>query len=275
MISPLRIAIVLAGYMCLSLPAAATVATKVTEQAIEMAVENAAKISGKKFSGTVTKKVATEEVKRLAETHGADVLKVVEDSGLELLEAVPKHGDDLVLVAMKASPQARRALALSVEEMLPLAKRVGVEALELEAKVPGQAAHAFEIFGDAAGKGLARSIPTEDLPRLVKYGEKADNAATRELLLKTYKTEGPKLFERIPPKLVLAGGLSASMLLGTHEAFATERAKADVLRDNPEIARDVMNQSTMVWGGIVLVVILLLLWRFGLMPWHGRRSKSD
>jgi hypothetical protein len=273
--SPLRIAIVLAGCMCLPLPAVATIATKVAEQAIEIAVEKAARTSGKKFSGTVAKKVATDEVKRLVQTHGEDVLKVVEDSGLELLEAVPKHGEDLISIAMRASPQARRALALSVEEMLPLAKRVGVEALELEAKVPGQAAHALEIFGDSAGKGLAKSIPTEDLPRLIKYGEKSDSAATKELLLKTYKAEGPKLFERIPPNLVLAGGLSASMLLGTHEAFATERAKADVLRDNPEIARDVMNRSTAVWGGIVLVVVLLLLWRFGLMPWHGRESKKS
>jgi hypothetical protein len=275
MISPLSIALVIAGCMFLSLPAAATVATKVTEQAIEIAVEQAAKISGKKIAGTATKKVVTEEVKRLAEAHGAAVLKVVEDSGLELLEAVPKHGDDLVLVAMKASPQARRALALNVDQMLPLTKRVGVEALELEAKVPGQAAHAFELFGDDAGKALAKSIPTEDLPRLVKYGEKADSAATKDLLLKSYAKEGPKLFERIPPKLVLAGGLSASMLLGTHEAFETERAKADVLRDNPEIARDVMNRSTSVWAGIALVVILLLLWRFGLMPWQGRRSNPD
>jgi hypothetical protein len=159
--------------------------------------------------------------------------------------------------------------------MLPLTKRVGVEALELEAKVPGQAARAFEIFGDDVCKSLAKSIPTEDLPRLLKYGEKADTAATKDLLLKTYAKEGPKLFERIPPHLVLAGGLSGSMLLGTHQAFATERAKADVLRDNPEIVRDVMNRTTMVWGGISFIAILLLMWRFGLMPWHRSRSKSD
>lgn len=180
MISSFRMTLALAGSVLLILPAGATVVTIVTEQAIEIAVEQAAKISGKKIAGTAAKKVATEEVKRLAGTHGADVLKVVEDSGLELLAAVPKHGDDLVVVAMKGSPQARRALALNVDQMLPLAKRVGVEALELEAKVPGQAAHAFEIFGDDAGKALAKSIPTEDLPRLVKYGEKADSAATRE-----------------------------------------------------------------------------------------------
>lgn len=275
MISSFRMSLAIASSVFLMLPAGATVATKVTEQAIEIAVEQAAKISGKKIAGTAAKKVATEEVKRLAGTHGADVLKVVEDSGLELLAAVPKHGDDLVVVAMKASPQARRALALNVDQMLPLTKRVGVEALELEAKMPGQAAHAFEIFGDDAGKTLAKSIPTEDLPRLVKYGEKADNPATKALLLKAYTTEGPKLFERIPPKLVLAGGLTASMLLATYEVTAPDRAMAEVLRENPEITRDVMNRSTAVWGGITLVVILLLLWRFGLMPWHKGRSKQD
>ncbi len=275
MISQLHIALVLAGCMCLSLPAAATVATRVTEHAVEIAVEQAANISGRKIAGTAAKRIATDEVKRLTEAYGTDALKVVKDSGLELLEAVPKHGDDLVLVAMKASPQARRALALNMDQMLPLAKRVGVVALELEAKIPGRAAHAFELFGDDAGKTLAKSIPTEDLPRFVKYGEMTDSAATKDLLFKSYAKEGPKLFERIPPKLVLAGGLSASMLLGTHEAFATERARADVLRDNPEIARDVMYLSTAVWGGIVLLVILLLLRRFGFMPWHGRRSMSS
>jgi hypothetical protein len=272
-LSPVALIVIISA--CFTFPSVASIATKVTAEAIDIAVEQAAKISGKKIAGTATKKAATEEVKRLTDAHGAGVLKVVEDSGLELLAAVPKHGDDLVLVAMQASPQARRALALNVETMLPLTKRVGIEALELEARVPGQAAHAFEVFGDDAGKALGRSIPTEDLPRFIKYGEKADSAATKELLLTTYAKEGPKLFERLPPKLVLAGGLSASMLLGTYEAFSTERAKADVLRDNPEITRDVINRSTAYSAGIALVILLLLLWRFGLMPWQGRRSKPD
>lgn len=275
MISPPRLLLVLATLAGIVCPAVAGIVTKVSAQAIDLAVEQAAKVSGKKIAGTAAQTAATAEVKRLAATHGPDVLKVVEDSGLELLAAVPKHGDELMQVAMKASPQARRALALNVEQMLPLAKRVGLDALELEAKVPGQSTHVFQVFGDEAGKGLARSIPTEDLPRIIKYGEKADSEATRKLLIDKYAKEGPSLFQRIPPQLVLAGGLSAAMLLGTYEATAPERAKADVLRDNPEIVKDVMNRSTAVWAGVALTALMLLMWRFGLMPWHRPRSKPD
>lgn len=256
-------------------PTAAGVVATVSTQAIELAVEQAAKVSGRKVAGTAAKAAATAEVKRLAVKHGEGVLKVVEDSGLELIEAIPKHGDELVQIAMKASPQARRALALNVDQMLPLTKRVGLDALELEAKVPGMSTHAFQVFGDDAGKVLAKSIPTQDIPRLVTYAEKADSETTRKLLLDKYAKEGPSLFQRVPPQVILAGGLSASMLLGTYEVSAPSRAKAEVLRNNPEIVRDVMNRSTTVWAGIALVVIVFLLWRFGLMPWHGRRSKSN
>jgi hypothetical protein len=96
----------------------------------------------------------------------------------------------------------------------------------------------------------------------------ADSKATRDLLLAAYQKEGRSLFERIPPNIVLAGGLSVSMLYGTHEMTAPERAKAEVLRNHPDIVRDVMNRSTAIWAGVALVLILFLLWRFGLMPWH-------
>jgi hypothetical protein len=264
----LRHLLFFAVFHALAAPAHAGIVGKISAEAIELAVDKAAKVTGKGMASDAARKTATAEVRRLANTHGQDVLKVVEDGGLELLEAVPKHGNDLIKVAMKASPQARRALALNADEMLPLARRVGTEALELEAKVPGQAAKAFQVFGDDAGKSLAKSIPTEDLPRLIKYGEKADNEGTRKLLLSQYSQEGAKLFLRIPPQLVLAGGLSASMLLGTHEMTAETRAKADVLREHPEIARDVMNRSTIASAVIAVIVVLILLWRFGLMPWH-------
>lgn len=55
-----------------------------------------------------------------------------------------------------------------------------------------------EVYLSQVGivKGLASSVTTEDVPRLVKCGEKADSEETKELL-QTYKTEGTKLFERI------------------------------------------------------------------------------
>lgn len=252
----------------MSAQACAGFAGTITKNAIESTVNQAAKQSGRTLKDSVARKAAIAEVKQLSEKHGPEVFKIVEDGGLELLEAIPKYGDELLKIATKASPQGRRALAMNVQELLPLAQRVGVDAIELEAKVPRQAAHVFQLFGDDAGKAVAKNVMTEDLPRIIKYGEMADSKATRNLLLAAYQKEGRSLFERIPPNLVLAGGLSASMLYGTHEMTAPERAKADVLRNNPDIVRDVMNRSTAIWAGIALVIILVLLWRFGLMPWH-------
>lgn len=252
----------------MSAQACAGIAGVITREALESTLDKAAKQSGKAIKDPVARKTALEEVKRLSEKNGPEVFKIVEDSGLEFLEAVPKYGDELVKVAAKASPQGRRALAMNVAELLPLARRVGMEAIELEAKVPGQSAHVFQLFGDNTGKVVAKNVATEDLPRIIKYGQMADSKATRDLLLAAYQKEGRSLFERIPPNIVLAGGLSVSMLYGTHEMTAPERAKAEVLRNHPDIVRDVMNRSTAIWAGVALVLILFLLWRFGLMPWH-------
>ena len=217
----------------------AGVAGKIAKEVLEATVDRAAKKSGRTFGTPASRKAAAEEVEHLSEKHGGDVLKVIEDSGLELLEATPKYRDELVQIATRLSPQARRALAMNAPELLPLVRRVGVEAIELEAKVPGQASNVFRIFGDDAGKTVAKVVRTEDLPRIIKYGEKADSDATRRLLLEQYEKEGGSLFERIPPRIVLAGGLTASMLYVAHRVTAPDQAKADVLRNNPDIVRDV------------------------------------
>lgn len=245
--------------------AGASVVSKVTTEVLEATVERAARTSGRSLEGAAARKVVVEQVEGLTKTYGDDVLKLVEDGGLEFVEAMPKYGDDMVKLASKASPAARRVLALNPQELVPLSRRVGVEALELEAKVPGQAKRVFDLFGEDGGLYVARSVRAEDLPRLIKYGEKADGDATRRALLEAYKKEGKNLFERIPPKLVLATGLTGAMLYGVHEA-------SDIARGNPGLLRDMVNHVTSVGGLIVLVVIFLLLWRFGLMPWHRNKA---
>lgn len=249
-------------------PTAASVPATVAKEVIEATVDRAATRSGRSLEGAAARRAATEQVGRLAVDHGSDVLKVVEDSGLELLEALPRFGDELLQLAKGATPAARRALALNPDELVPLARRVGMDAIELEARVPGQAANVFRIFGDDGGKTVARTVRTEDLPRIIKYGEMADSSATRKLLLETYQKEGASLFRRIPPKLVLASGLTAAMLYGTHEL-------TKAIRNQPDILRGIVNHATTVLGGVALLTVLLLLWRFGLMPWHRTQPKAN
>jgi hypothetical protein len=263
--------ILLTVLLVLTLPAFGVVAGKVTRQIIEETVERAAKRSGRELVEQATKKSANETLERLVKTYGDDVLRVVDDAGFELLESVPRYGDEMVEFAMKASPQARRAFAQNIPELLPLARRVGPDALELEAKSPGLSVQAFKVFGDDTGKVVAKSVPTEDVPRLLKYAEKADTPATKKMLLEAYEKEGKSLFERIPAKLVLATGLTASMLYGTHQATAPARAAAKAIADSPDVAKTAVSWFT-AWGTVVvLIVIVLLLWRFGLMPWHRKK----
>jgi hypothetical protein len=242
-------------------------AGKVAAEVLERSAEAAARTSGRPLGSSTARKAAVEEAGRLSEKHGVAVLKTIEDSGLELLEEAPKYGDELVQIAMKASPQARRALATNVPELLPLAQKVGIEAIEVEAKAPGQASNLFRIFGPEEGRHLAQAARAEDLPRMIKYGEKADGEATRGLLVDAYRKEGAGLFRRIPPQLVLSGGLTSAMLHGTYRMTGPFQAIADVLREHPVLA-------AVGALSIVALIVVLVFWRFGFMPWHRRRNPA-
>ena len=266
--TPIAMLLAILLFPLVAIPGFASITGKLTREVLEQTVERTAKRSGRTLSEQGAKRAASESVERLAKTYGTDVLPVVEDGGLELLEAVPRYGDEVIKIAAKASPQARRAFAMNVPELLPLARRVGVESLELEAKAPGLSSRAFQVFGDDAGKAIAKTIPGEDVPRLLKYGELAEGPKTRQMLLGAYAKEGKSLFERVPPKIVLASGLSGAMLLGTYEVTAPDRALAKSIEDNPDMAKAILSQKV-AWGALLtFLVVGILLWRFGLMPWH-------
>ena len=106
----------------------------------------------------------------------------------------------------------------------------------------------------------------------------ADSPATRELLLKSYQREGKELFTRIPPTLVLAGGLTASMLYGTHQVTAPARAISKAIATNEDLAVTATKTAIHTGGfcitGFLLLVLVLLSRRLGPMPWQRRRQND-
>lgn len=261
--------------LSLSVPVSAGLTGKVTREIIEETVDRLAKKSGKKLLRDSARKSASETLERFVKSYGDDVIKVIDDAGFELLESAPKYGDDVVEFALKASPKGRRAFAQNIPELLPLVRRVGVEALELEVKSPGLSIQVYKVFGDDAAKILAKSVPAEDIPRLLKYAECVDVPLNKKLLLKTYMSEGASLFKRIPAKLVLAVGLSASMLYGTHEVTKPMGAIKDVIENNQDIASSAVSSLFRYVSALVGIVLFLLLWSFGLMPWQRPRRQSQ
>lgn len=264
-----RICIIfLVGFLLKSTEGLASPGSTVTREVLERVLIESAERSGSGLLEEGAKKSAIETLERLAGRYGDDALKVARDGGIELIKAVPKFGDEVFDIAIKASPEARRAFARDLPGLFPLAKRVGVDALELEARTPGLALKTFSTFGDEGGKIVARSVPSEDVPRLLSYGEKADSKATRDLLIERYGKEGKSIFERIPSKLVLASGLSASMLYGTHRGTEPFQATGDAIRENDDLAQNAVTLFCMIGGVLVLILVALLLWRFRLMPWQ-------
>lgn len=214
-------------------------------------------------------------LRELHARHGDVVLQMHRQYGEDFLHALGKQGDEVFQAIAKATPEATQALARNYDEMLPILKSFGTEALELEARAPGYATKVFNTFGRKGGSYISKNVPTEDIPRLVSYGNKADAPATRQLLLKQYKQEGAGLFQRIPPKLVMASGLSASLLYGTHRATEPLHQIGDLIKEEKLNPEKVWQTFTIIFGGIGLAIAILLMMRFGLMPWQRPKPKAS
>ncbi len=247
-------------------------ALKAGSKFLDDALEAAAKVSGKPLS-PAARNLAVSQLRNAAVKHGDEVLLAARKGGLELMEVAGKYGDDVWQFASKV-PAGARALAMRPRELLPLTRRIGTEVLQVEAKAPGLTVHVVKNFGDDGVSYFAKHVPADDATRLIGYAEKAESPAVRKALLQAYKKEGKSLFERIPPKLVLATGLTAAMLYGTHRVTEPAAALSDAIREQPDVAHTAVQQFTM-WGAVGgVIVIVLLLWRFGMMPWHGKRAKG-
>lgn len=189
---------------------------------------------------------------------------VVGRSGREVAEkAARKSTEQAVEVVAKQ--------ALGAGTLSPIVKELGPEALKLEAKAPGIAERVIGTFGPDDATKIATTVPAEDIPRLVAYADRADTPATRKALLEAYEKEGPSLFERIPPKLVFAGGLTTAVIYGTHRATAPMAALGNQIARDPSLARRTLDWVAVIGGSAVLLVTAGVMWWAGLF---GRRTAT-
>jgi len=158
---------------------AAPLAGTLVREAVEMAFRR----SGREVAEKAAREAVEQSVEVGVAKYGPRAAQAVAEGGVELVEAVTKYGDDVMRVAVDATPAARRALALEPARMMPLVRDLGVEAVEIEARSPGLARRIFTSFGDDGARQIARQVPADDVPRLLPYAEKADSPATRRALL--------------------------------------------------------------------------------------------
>jgi hypothetical protein len=243
-------------------------------QAAREFVELLFRKGGREAAERLSREAAENTVEATVAKYGPRASQAIMDGGLKLVEAGMRYGDDVMRVAVDATPAARRVLALEPERMLPLVRELGGEAIEIEAKSPGLARRVFANFDDDGARRIARQVPSEDLPRLLTYAEKADTPATRVILLEAYEREGASLFKRIPASLVLASGLSAGVLYGTHRGTAPFQALADSIRNDPETRRTAINWGFAILAGICLLITVSMLNFFRFAPWQTSQTAS-
>jgi hypothetical protein len=226
-------------------------------------IELAARRSSRELVEKGARETAEQTVESAIKRYGPNAATAIAEGGLELIEAGSRYGDDVMRVAVEASPAARRALALDAGNLVPMVRELGQEALELEARSPGIARKVFTNFGPDGAKRVAATVPAEDMPRLVAYAERADTPQTRKVFLEAYGKEGPGIFERIPPTLVLAGGLTTALIYGTHRVTSPLAAVSDQIAKNPDLAKRALDWTAIVGGGLFALVIVTGLWRWG------------
>jgi hypothetical protein len=237
---------------------------------VQEALEAAERVSGRAL-GPAAREAAEAQLRRAALRYGDDVIRAARTGGLELPEAAARWGDDVWTLSVRV-PQGSRALALRPAELLPLARRIGPEVLELEAKAPRLTTRVAELFGDDAVRYLA-TVPAADATRLAGYAARADSPATRVLLLDGYRRGGAAFIERLDWKIVMAGGLSAAVVTGAYKTSdGLQNALRDMARRDPGGFGDMLTRLArpVTWplgllGFGAVAVLLRRLWL-----WHRR-----
>jgi len=240
-----------------------------TSKILQEVIEQAAKVSGKTLSQS-SKEAAELAMKKAIAAHGDDVLKIVRVGGLETLEQGAKHGDDFWRLCAR-SPQAARSLALHADDLIPLARRIGPEVVELEARLPGMTMQIVEHYGDDGLRALTKA-PADDISRLVCGAKNADSPATRKLLLNTYEKSknGTKFLEKINWKVVAATGLSAAAITAAYKV--SDGMETALETHGPEIVQETAHCFFYVMSSIFGLLALLFAWRF--LPTTRKKDRS-
>lgn len=228
---------------------------------IQETIKIAAKVSGKVLS-PAAQHAAAQALSKAVARYGDDALKVTRSGGLEALKQGRRYGDAFWKVARHADPVAIRSLALHTEELLPIAKRIGPEFLQLEAQVPGVAAKAAALFGDDAVKALSKA-PADDISRLVGLAQRAESPAARRLLFKRYASvpDKEKFLKALDWKKIGAIGISTASIVGAYKlGSGVEEGLVTLAKNNPEAFATVLSDGIAPFRWLLFAMLVLVLW---------------
>ena len=223
----------------------------------------ALKASGRELADDAVKSAA-KTIEQAAEKYGDDVAKASVRGGVEVAEQTMKRGGRFFAVLQKAarhSDESLRALALNADDIVKYSAKYGDDVVvKLNAKVPGQVSRmvaAAEKSGISGVEGAVRAVsnlPAEDIPRVLGAVEKNPSVA-REFL--EHVEKGGKYFVdkvfAVNAKQIMAGGLTAAMIVSAFRATAPFVATGEKIKEGPPIDGSIIVDG-MKYGMIILAL---------------------
>ena len=236
---------VIVAIAALSYAGAAGLVIKGVSHSWDEIAKMALKVSGRELTDDAVKSAA-KTIETAAGKYGDDVATASVRGGGEVAEQTMKRGGRFFGVLQKAaqhSDESLRALALNADDIVKYSTKYGDDiVVKLNAKVPGQVSRmvaAAEKSGVSGVKGAVRAVsnlPAEDIPRVLGAVEKNPPVA-REFL--EHVEKGGKYFVdkvfAVNAKQIIAGGLTAAMIVSAFRATAPLVATGDKIKDGPPI----------------------------------------
>ena len=229
----------------LSYAGAAGLVIKGVSRSWDEIAKMALKVSGRELTDDAVKS-ASKTIEHAAREYGDDVAKASVRGGVEVAEQTMKRGGRFFGVLQKAaqhSDESLRALALNADDIVKYSAKYGDDVVvKLNAKVPGQVSRmvaAAEKSGISGVEGAVRAVanlPAEDIPRVLGAVEKNPSVA-REFL--EHVEKGGKYFVdkvfAVNAKQIMAGGLTAAMIVSAFRATAPFVATGEKIKEGPPI----------------------------------------
>lgn len=223
-----------------------------TKEATKQTVKQVTKQTMKQTTKQAGKHVAKQTAKNLGKESAESGIKIGLKQGAKVLA---KNSDDIAY---------------------PLIKKVTFETAEHAVTNPKIMQKLVVNYGDDVALSIIKKVPPSEMPKFLRYMDAADSPATRKLFIECYKKEGTEIFKRITPQMVMATGLSASMIYGTYRATTPMVATAESIEKSPEVANNSVNKfqdsvKDVLIGilskpilFITIILCLLILNKFGI-----------
>ena len=229
----------------LSYAGAAGLAIKGVSRSWDEIARIALKVSGRELTDDAVKSAA-KTIERAVGKYGDDVAKASARGGVEFAEQTMKRGGRFFAVLQKAihhSDKSLRALAVNADDIAKYSVKYGDDVIvNLNAKVPGQVSRMVAATEKSGIEGVKQvlhkvsGLPDGDITRVLGAVEKNPWAA-REFLEGVEKGGErfvDKVFE-INAKQIMAGGLSASMIIAAIRVTAPFDAIGTQIENGPPI----------------------------------------